>query len=386
MERSRPPFRQGSFGLISPLSMDHVIAKIGKGLKGAKDLTWEEAKFALQAIIEGQATAGQIGAFLMAMRIKTESIAELAAFTATARHCVSPIGLPDSTHMVDLPMYGEKHNTIHIVVAASLVAGSAGARIFMHGIENPSLGYDLPQVLQHLKLPIAQSAAEATDQASRHSWMYMDLAGYHAPLTKLLDLRQEFGLQNLSHQIARLLNPGQLPSQVIGIAHPPYLNKMAEALDMLRTPRALIIQGVEGFPELSLSAPSSVHELRNGHISPLTFRPEDAGFRFGPYQAMSAKPSSQEGNTSSASAKHEAQIITRLLENSHRGDQRAWIIFNAALLIYAAGLAPSLAKATPQAMEALDSGKAAIFYQGLVNNQIHRPSKPTSLSSPLVTA
>ena len=366
--------------------MDHIIAKIGKGLKGAKDLTWEEAKFALNAIIEGQATEGQIGAFLIAMRIKTESIGELAAFTATARKYVPSIHFPDSTHMVDLPLYGEKHNTIHIVVAASLVASAAGAGIFMHGIENPSLNYDLPHVLQELQLPIAQSTLEATEQASQHPWIYMDLAGYHAPLTKLLDLRREFGLQNLSHQIARLLNPAQLPSQVIGIAHPPYLNKMAEALDMLRTARALIIQGVEGFPELSMSAPSSAHELRSGHISPLTFRPEDAGFRFSPFQAMSAKPRSQEGSITEASPKHEAHEIIQLLENRHRGDQRAWVIFNAALYIYAAGLAPSLAQATPVANEALDSGKARTFYQNLVRNQTRTSSNPGSISSPLVTA
>jgi anthranilate phosphoribosyltransferase len=366
--------------------MDHVIAKIGKGLKGAKDLTWEEAKFALNAIIEGQATPGQIGAFLMAMRIKTESIGELAALTATARRYVPPIRFPDSTHMVDLPLYGEKHNTLHIVIAASLVAGAAGAGIFMHGIENPSLGYDLPQVLQQLKLPIAQSAHEATEQASRHSWVYMDLAGYHPPLTKLLDLRREFGLQNLSHQIARLLNPAQLPSQVIGIAHPPYLNKMAEALDMLRTPRALIIQGVEGFPELSMSAPSLARELRSGHISQLAFRPEDAGFHFGPFHAMSAKPSPQEATTYSASPQYEAQVIIHLLDNRLRGDQRAWVILNAALFIYAAGLAPSLAKATPLAHDMLDSGKADAFYHKLVSSAVRPSQHPDSLSSPLVTA
>ena len=366
--------------------MDHVIAKIGKGLKGAKDLTWEEAKFALNAIFEGQATPVQIGAFLMAMRIKTESIGELAALTATARRYVPLIEFPDSAQMVDLPLYGEKHNTIHIVIAASLVAGAAGSRIFMHSLDNPSLGYDLPQVLHQLKLPIAQSALEATEQASRHAWVYMDLAGYHAPLTKLLDLRREFGLQNLSHQIARLLNPAQLPSQVIGIAHPPYLNKMAEALDMLQTPRALIIQGVEGFPELSISGSSSAQELRSGHISPLTFRPEDAGFRFGPFQAMSAKVSSQEGPVSSAGPQHEAQVIRQLLGNRQRGDQRAWVIFNAALLIYAAGLAPSLAKATPLANEALDSGKAETFYHSLVKNPARTPPNPEPLSSPMVPA
>ena len=366
--------------------MNHVIAKIGKGLKGAKDLTWEEAKFALNAIIDGETTPGQIGAFLMAMRIKTESIGELAAFTATARQYVSPIHIPNSTHIVDLPLYGEKHHTIHIVMAASLVAGAAGAGIFMHGIENPSLGYGLQHVLQELRLPIALSADEATRQAAQHAWVYMDLAGYHSPLTKLLDLRREFGLQNLSHQIARLLNPAQLPSQVIGIAHPPYLNKMAEALDILRTSRALIIQGVEGFPELSISAPSSARELRHGHISPLTFRPEDAGFRFGPFQAMSAKVSPQAGMTASASPQHEAQLILQLLDNRQPGDRRAWVIFNAALYIYAAGLAASLAQATPLAIEALESGKAANFYHSLVSNQTPTAPDSDALSSPLVTA
>ena len=166
--------------------MDQMIAKIGKGLKGAKDLTWEEAKLALNSVIEGQATEGQIGAFLMAMRIKTESIAELAAFTATARKYVPPIQFADSTNMVDIPLYAEKHNTIHIVVAASLVAAAAGAKMFMHGVENPSLDYDLPQVLQHLKLPIAQSAHEAIEQGSQHSWFYMDLAGVPRPASQTI--------------------------------------------------------------------------------------------------------------------------------------------------------------------------------------------------------
>jgi anthranilate phosphoribosyltransferase len=100
---------------------------------------------------------------------------------------------------------------------------------------------------------------------------------------------------------------------------------------------------------------------------------------------MSAKASPQEATTS-ASPKHEAQVIIDLLENRQRGDQRAWVIFNAALLIYAAGLAPSLAQATPLAHDALDSGKAGIFYHALANHQARTSPNPDSLSSPLVTA
>ena len=356
--------------------MDLLISKIGKGLKGAKDLTWDEAKSALNAIIEGQATDVQVGAFLMAMRIKTESISELAAFTATARTWAPPILLPHQAKMVDIPLYGEKHNTIHVVVAASLVAASAGAGIFMHGVENPQVPYDLPQVLHHLKLPIAHSAAEAIDHCSQRLWVYMDLAGHHAPLTKLLDLRRDFGLQNLSHQVARLLNPARVASQVIGISHPPYLDKMVEALDMLGAKRALIIQGVEGFPELSISAPSMARELRSGHISSLVFRPDDAGFRIGPFQAMSSTIS----GPGSGSPEHEARLITQLLFARQRGDQRAWVIINAALLIYAAGLASSLVQATPLAQDALDSGKAGAFLTALV--QAHSPSTKSFVLPP----
>ena len=318
----------------------------------------------------------------MAMRIKTESITELAAFTATARAYVSPLSCPHETHFVDLPLYGEKHNTIHIIIAASLVASSAGAGIFMHGVDIPNLPYDLASVLKQLRLPIAQSANEATTQLGQRPWVYMDLGTYHAPLTRLLDLRQEFGIQNLAHQVARLLNPARLPSQIIGISHPPYLNKMIEALDMLGTPRALLIQGVEGFPELSIAAPSSARERRNGHVTPMTFRPEDIGFRFGPFQAMSSKI----GTEGTTGPEFEANLITQMLLNKQRGDQRAWVIFNAALYIYAAGLASSLAQAAPIAQEALDSGKAGAFFQSLVQSPHPMTSSPEPPQPETVTA
>ncbi len=350
--------------------MDHLISKIGKGVKGAKDLTWDEAKHALQGILEREVTPSQTGAFLMAMRIKTESITELAAFTSIARTFCPPVSYPGNTPFVDLPLYGEKHNTIHIIVAASLVASSVGAGMFMHGVGIPSLPYDLTKVLHHLRLPVSQSAQEAATHLSARPWVYLDFGTYHAPLTRLLDLRQEFGLQNLAHQVARLVNPARLPSQVIGIAHPPYLDKMIEAVDMLGTPRALIIQGVEGFPELSIAAPSTARERRDGHVSPITFRPEDIGFRMSPFQAMSSKI----GPQGASGPEYEAQAITQLLLNQRRGDQRAWVILNAALYIYAAGLASSLAKAAPLAQEALDSGKAGAFYQSLTQSPAPLPS------------
>lgn len=361
--------------------MEQLIAKIGKGWKGAKDLTWEEAKRAFHAIVKGEVTDTQVGAFLMAMRIKTESISELAAFTAAAREYAAPLQFAQSASMVDVPLYGEKHHTVHIIIAASLVAASAGAGMFLHGVDSPHSSSDLPRILALLGIPVALSVSDMTQQFAQRPWVYGDLAGYHAPLTRLLDLRKEFGVQNLAHQVARLLNPGRLPSQVIGIAHPPYLDKMAEALDMLGAKRALIIQGVEGFPELSISAPSTARELRSSHISPLTFRPQDAGLRIGPFQAMSQGMATE---TASIPAQ-EAALIHALVNNRQRGDQRAWVILNAALLIYAAGVAPSLAQSTPVAIEALDSGKAGALLQAIAREPKSQEGFSASMSTATVT-
>ncbi|WP_447969562.1 anthranilate phosphoribosyltransferase [Nitrospira sp. M1] len=339
--------------------MQQFIAKIGKGHKRTKDLTWDEAKESMRTIIESQATPGQIGAFLMAMRIKTESISELASFTAAARQYVSPLKVPSPTQVVDLPMYGEKHDTCHAIVASALIAAAAGAPILIHGTSNAAAASTVPDILQQLGISIAQPV----EQLTQFQFAYLDLETYHPPLAKLLDLRHEFGVQNLAHQVARMLNPARASSQVIGIAHPPYLDKMIEALHMLGTPRVMVLQGVEGAPELSISTATPARELRNEHITRLMIRPQDIGMSFGSFQAMghSALPNAHHTLLS----QQEASLVLQLLENKVRGDYRAWVILNAALLLYAAGKASSLVQATPLAEQSLNSGMALKKLQAL---------------------
>ncbi|MCA9473673.1 MAG: hypothetical protein MRJ96_07220 [Nitrospirales bacterium] len=330
--------------------MQSFIAKIGKGTKRAKDLTWDEAKTAMRAIIESESTPGQVGAFLMAMRIKTESIAELASFTVAAREYVEPLAVPSPHETVDLPIYGEKHDTSHAIVAAALLASAAGATILLHGSSNRAASSTVSDILRHLAIP----TDAPLHLLQQHQFGYVDLEAYHPPLAALLDLRHEFGVQNLAHQVARMLNPGRTSSQVIGIAHPPYLDKMVEALHMIGTSRVMILQGVEGLPELSVSTATPARELRNNHITRLMIRPQDIGLSFGAFQSMghSALPAGD------SIPEREADLVVRFLQNTVKGDYRTWVILNAALLLYAAGKAASLAQATPLAEKALESGLA----------------------------
>ena len=130
-----------------------------------------------------------------------------------------------------------------------------------------------------------------------------------------------------------------------------------------------MLQGVEGYPELSISAPTPARELRGGHVTPLTFRPQDIGMHFGSYQSMSTASFTEEHSRS----EQEAGLVMKVLQNQIRGDHRAWLLLNAALFIYAAGKASSLQEAAPLAQQALDSGAAMKTLHTLAANKFIVP-------------
>ena len=115
--------------------MQAFIAKVGKGEKGAKDLTYQEAAGAMRLLLEGTATPAQAGAFLIAMRIKSESVTELAAFTSVAREYVPPLPVPPDLGLVDIPTYAGKQDSWHVLLPAAIVAAAAGVPVLLHGYD-----------------------------------------------------------------------------------------------------------------------------------------------------------------------------------------------------------------------------------------------------------
>src|SRR5580765_3540562 len=257
--------------------MQEFIAKIAKGPRAAKDLTWDEAKRAMRALIEGDATPAQVGAFLMAMRIKTESVTELASMTATVRSYVAPLPIPQELGVVDLPSYAGKQDTFHALAAAAIVAASAGASVLMHGYDGIPGRVGIGGVLRALGLPMDMEPKVAAEAVTRHGFAYLDIALYHPPVYRFLEMRHELGVRNVFHPIARLLNPARASSQVVGLSHPPHFEKTVEAIRMLGLPRALVVRGVEGDPELSIAMATKVLELRDERITPLSFASKDVG-------------------------------------------------------------------------------------------------------------
>jgi anthranilate phosphoribosyltransferase len=340
------------------MPIQDIIAKIAKGPRASKDLTWEEAKQAMKALIEGEATPAQVGAFLIAMRFKSESVTELAALTAAARQYVSPLPVAGELALVDVPSYAGKQETFHALIAASIVAASAGAVVLMHGYDGIPDRPGSAGVLKTLGIPIDAEPKLVADDLKKKGFAFLDIGLYHPPVYRFLEMRQELGVRNVFHPIARLLNPARAAAQVIGLSHPPHFEKTAEALRMLGCPRGLVIRGVEGDPELSASAITRVLELRDERITPLGIAPKDFGLAFASSREMAGFPREQRDK--------EAELLRRILQNQVQGGPRDWVLMNAAMLLYAAGKGTSLTACFPAARAAIEGGAAARKLEELV--------------------
>lgn len=343
-------------------SMQDCLAKIAKGQKASKDLTWDEAKRAMKSLIEGEATPAQVGAFLVAMRIKMESVTELAAFVATARSYVPPLSISQELGVIDLPSYAGKQETFHALAASAIVAAAGGASILMHGYDGIPSRPGNAGMLKALGLPIDLDPKTVADTVVKQGFAYLDIALYHPPLYRFLEMRQELGVRNVFHPIARLLNPARAASQVIGLTHPPYFEKTAEVLRMLGSPRALVIRGVEGDPELSIAMVTKVLELRDERITPLTLSPKDVGLSLGASREMAGFPPDQR--------EKEADLLRRILHNQLHGGPRDWVLLNAAMLLYAAGKEASIAACIPLARRVIDGGAAARKLDELIQQPV----------------
>jgi anthranilate phosphoribosyltransferase len=328
-------------------TMQTLIAKVGKGEKGAKDLTYDEAKEAMRLLLEGVATPAQVGSFLVAMRIKSESVSELAAFTAVARESAPPLPIPPDLGLVDIPTYAGKQDSWHVLLPAAIVAAAGGVPVLLHGYDGVRGRLATATVAARLGIPTDLDSKQTADYLAKHGMAYLDIGLYHPLVFRFLELRKELGVRSFFQPVSRMLNPGRAQVSIIGMSHPPYFEKIAEALRMLGTTRALILRGLEGEPELSVSSVTKAIELREDRITPVTLQPKDFGMMFERIEDLT-----------SPGLDGEAELVTKILGNDVKGSRRDWVLMNAAMILYTGGKAASIRAALPLAQETLASGAA----------------------------
>jgi anthranilate phosphoribosyltransferase len=310
------------------------------------DLTEEEASSAMEDIVNGTATPAQIGAFAVALRMKGETVEELAGLARVMQNAALRVET-DGPVLDVVGTGGDGAGTFNISTTAALVAAAAGAHIAKHhnrAISGTVGGADFLGALGVVPdLPPAEAAACIREAGIG----FMFAPAYHPAMANAAGPRREIGVRTVFNTLGPLTNPARAQHHLLGVAAAEAAPKMAEALRLLGATHSLVVHGNDGIDEITLTATTEVYELRNGAIEHWTLDPKDYG-----YETVSADA------IKGGDAAHNADIAHDLFAGK-QSPFRNVVELNAGAALYAADMAPSVKEGIALARQTIESGAAA---------------------------
>lgn len=243
------------------------IRIVGKGKKGSRSLTQDEAYRAMTMIMDDEVLPEQLGAFLMLMRVKEETPEELAGFVQAAREACN---LTVNCSLVDLDWatYAGKRRHLPWFLLSALLLAENGTGVFMHGAEGPASNRLYAEsALSALGLKPANSVGHAKQQLQSERFSYLELKQFCPQLQKIIDLRPILGLRSPVHTLVRLLNPFNARYSIQGIFHPSYRSAHQQAVALLQQPHMSVLKGEGGETERNPDMDCLVQSVHNGELT-----------------------------------------------------------------------------------------------------------------------
>ncbi|MEH6344698.1 MAG: glycosyl transferase family protein [Bermanella sp.] len=253
------------------MNPEHPFAQyvriLGKGRKGSRSLTYDEALAAMTMILNGECEDVQLGAFMMLLRVKEESAEELAGFTQATKNHIKP-QVPAALNVdLDWSSYAGKRRHLPWYLLASFVLADNGFRVFMHGADGHTAGRVYTrQALKELNVQTANNWQEVEDQLAKENFSFMGMEHLCPPLQDIIDLRGTFGLRSPVHSFARLLNPLNSKHVSQGVFHPGYGPSHQLGAKLLGYERLSIIKGEGGECECNPDSPFKMHHCFNEEL------------------------------------------------------------------------------------------------------------------------
>lgn len=251
--------------MITEHPFANYIRILGKGKKGARALTREEAYDAMSMIYQGDVEPEQLGAFLMLMRVKEETAEEVAGFVEAIRDNISlPDDVPDIA--IDWSSYAGKRRQLPWYLLAALTLGKSGYPVLMHGMHRDDERVYIPEALQALGLVEADSFKSAADFIEQIGFAYIDISNFSELTSQLIETRQLLGLRPPLHTVARMINPFSAPLMMQAVFHPGYAETHQLAAKILEQPQALAFKGEGGEVERIPERAVTIYGLTQGEI------------------------------------------------------------------------------------------------------------------------
>ena len=332
-----------------------MIQRALTGLLEGRDLSREEARGVMSTIMAGEATPAQIGALLVALRIKGETADEIAGCAEAMREHVVAVR-PKRSDLVDTAgTGGDGQATINISTAAALVAAAAGAGVAKHGNRAASSASGSADVLEALGFSLEQPPKRIAESIDELGFGFMFAQAHHPAMRHAAPVRRELATRTVFNVLGPLTNPAGARAQVVGVYAPALVPTIAEALARLGAHRAFVVHGHGGIDELSPAGPSLVCEVVEGDVRRRTIDPRELGI-----------PDCDAAELRGGSPDENAAAIRAVFSGADRSARRHAILLNGAGAIAAAGHADDLREGLAVATEALDSGAAAERLEQLI--------------------
>ena len=315
-------------------------------LSKKQDLTYEQAEAVMNEIMSGEATDVQKAAYLTALSLKGETIDEITASAAGMRaHCIKLLHDLDVLEIVGTG--GDGSNSFTISTTASLVIAAGGVPVAKHGNRAASSKSGAADVLEALGVNITISPEKSAELLKEIGICFLFAQNYHIAMKYVAPIRRELGIRTVFNILGPLSNPAGANMELMGVYDEALVEPLAQVMAKLGVKKGMVVYGQEKLDEISMCAPTSVCEIRDGWFQSYEITPEQFGYTRCDKDALT-------GGT----PQENAQITKDILSGSERGAKRCAVCLNAGAALYIAGKTQTMEEGVRMAEQLIDSGAA----------------------------
>src|SRR5712672_3447792 len=312
-----------------------------------REIFHDEMLSLMRKIMNGEASPVMIAAFTVGLRVKKETVGEIAAAAQVMREFATKVEVLDRDNLLDIVgTGGDSAHTFNISTASMFVAAAAGARVAKHGGRSVSSKSGSADVLETLGANIMLSPAQVAQCIAETGIGFMFAPNHHSAMKHAAPVRKELGVRTIFNILGPLTNPAGAPNQLLGVFHPDLVGIQVRVLQRLGGRHAMTVYGLEGLDEISVRGQTLIGELRNGKDHEYMIHPEKFGLPVHDPRALRV-----------ATVEESRNVVVAALENK-AGAARDIVALNAGAAIYVAGKAASLEEGVEKAFEVIKSGAA----------------------------
>ena len=319
-----------------------AIIKLSK----KQDLAYAEAEAVMDEIMSGQATPVQMSAYLTALSLKGETIDEITASAAGMRaHCIKLLHNLDVLEIVGTG--GDGSNSFNISTTSSLVIAAGGVPVAKHGNRAASSKSGAADVLEALGVKITLTPERSAEILKKINICFLFAQNYHIAMKYVAPIRKELGIRTVFNILGPLSNPAGANMELMGVYDQSLVEPLAQVMANLGVDRGMVVYGQDSLDEISMCAPTSVCEIRDGKFTSYEITPEQFGYE-----------RCEKGALTGGTPAENAEITKAILKGEEKGPKRQAVCLNAGAALYIAGKATSIEEGVKLAESLIDSGAA----------------------------